>query len=1079
MGLLSRSAAVTLLLASATRADAATYDPDLRWRTLRTEHFDIHFHQGIEQVADEFSDKVEVIYDTMVEELQWEPQVRTQVTLIDRTDIANGFATSVPYNAITIYVTAPTGDSSLNLYEDWSTAIFTHELTHVLHIEANHGLVRAARAVVGRIASTNGVSPGWMIEGLATFQETRHTPGGRGRAAWPDMIKRTSVAEDAFPPLGNLDGYQPAPPAGNLRYLFGQDFISYIADHTGEDVWTRWVHTYGSGVPFLLPAKRVFGQRLVPLYFDWKEHLFAHYGAQIAAVRDEGETIGRLVSDPEASCSSPSFSPDGDKLVWSCYDLRTGSALWMSDGMGYAGEVLLQDFGAGNFTWRADSKAFVYASNHIVNRFNVWSDIYLYTLGGGTSALTSGQRARDPDFSPDGTELLYVTNRAQNNQLQVTTVDRRNRALTDNDDHTQYSTPRHSPDGRAVAVSVWKDGQRDLWLYSRDGAPLRRLTMDAAIDVDPAWSHDGEWLYFTSDRSGIPNVYAIALQTEELYQVTNVVTGAARPAPHPSGDRIAYQQYSQDGWDIRVLDLDPERFLPRGTLPQPLRYGAALADLVGPVSAEPAGDAAEMGALWDSGPREPGRPGTWGARPEWLPRTAAHPQDPDVLDNFQDTEVEDVFGEEEDYPFQIEPRRYNPFPTLLPRYLLPFLQTTPYRPAERWGFTCIDERVLCPGIRVSAVSSATDALRRYAWSASINYRTDGDYLGGSASFVINRFLPVYSFGVSTGVSPTANLVFFDPDAPPTDDDELALFNTDPPTLYWDKRTTAAATVSWPYRLRSTVFARYSFTDRRPRFALPNNVHRPSLPLIGLVGALSGGWRYAWSQQTPYAISAEDARSFSFVGSLLSPALGTFVRDAETGGLEPLTQVQATAEIREYRVMPWASNHVLAGRAAGGVTFGGNDFLGNYLLGGSIGDSSFTVTPDSLRMLRGYPFAHDSGDMYWLGSLEYRLPIWRPERGFGTLPAYARNLSAAAFIDAGNAFNSPSLLTGVGSTADEFLQAAIDEPLVGVGAELTFRTVMLWSFGLQGRLGYAIGLTPGGRRVTDGLAPAYLRLGGSF
>ena len=238
-------------------AEAATYDPDLTWRTLRTEHFDIHFHQGIEQVADELSAKVEPIYDVLTEELDWALRRRVEVVLIDRTDSANGFATAVPYNAITIYVTAPTGDSSLNLYEDWLTAIFTHELTHVVHMETNHGIVRAARAVVGRVASTNDVSPAWVIEGFATFQETRQTPGGRGRAGWSDMIKRTAVVDDDFPPLGNLDGFQPMPPAGNLRYLFGQDFIQYVADHTGEDVWTRWIHTYGSHVPFLLPSKKV------------------------------------------------------------------------------------------------------------------------------------------------------------------------------------------------------------------------------------------------------------------------------------------------------------------------------------------------------------------------------------------------------------------------------------------------------------------------------------------------------------------------------------------------------------------------------------------------------------------------------------------------------------------------------------------------------------------------------------------------------------------------------------------------------------------------------------------------------
>jgi hypothetical protein len=127
-------------------AHAATYDPDLTWRTLVTEHFRIHFHQGLEQVADELSQEVEAIYADVGGELQWRLQMRTDVVLIDRTDRANGFASSVPYNAITIFVTAPWEDSTLSLYEDWGEAIFTHELTHVLHMETHHGIVTAARA---------------------------------------------------------------------------------------------------------------------------------------------------------------------------------------------------------------------------------------------------------------------------------------------------------------------------------------------------------------------------------------------------------------------------------------------------------------------------------------------------------------------------------------------------------------------------------------------------------------------------------------------------------------------------------------------------------------------------------------------------------------------------------------------------------------------------------------------------------------------------------------------------------------------------------------------------------------------
>ena len=124
----------------------------------------------------------------------------------------------------------------------------------------------------------------------------------------------------------------------------------------------------------------------------------------------------------------------------------------------------------------------------------------------------------------------------------------------------------------------------------------------------------------------------------------------------------------------------------------------------------------------------------------------------------------------------------------------------------------------------------------------------------------------------------------------------------------------------------------------------------------------------------------------------------FFFDPETGKLRPLSQVQLTSEVRRYVTNPWLANHVLAVRAAGGLTLGQNDFFGNYTLGGSIGDSGFQVTPDEFRMVRGYPYAVDVGDLYWLGSAEYRFPLARIERGLGTLPFYARTLSGALYLD---------------------------------------------------------------------------------
>ncbi len=184
-------------------------------------------------------------------------------------------------------------------------------------------------------------------------------------------------------------------------------------------------------------------------------------------------------------------------------------------------------------------------------------------------------------------------------------------------------------------------------------------------------------------------------------------------------------------------------------------------------------------------------------------------------------------------------------------------------------------------------------------------------------------------------------------------------------------------------------------------------------------------------------------------------------------MEGLTQVQLTSELREYVVNPWVPNHVLAFRLAGGVTFGAAEFQGNYLLGGNYGDAAAYATPDEFRMVRGYPLGADSGDMYWLTGVEYRAPLWRIERGWGTFPVYLRTLSGAVFVDAGNAF----------TTIDTW-KDAFDGSLVGVGAEIRLSAVALWGLPITARAGYSVGLTPGGYGPTD-TRTLYLLTGTSF
>jgi hypothetical protein len=89
----------------------------------------------------------------------------------------------------------------------------------------------------------------------------------------------------------------------------------------------------------------------------------------------------------------------------------------------------------------------------------------------------------------------------------------------------------------------------------RDGT-YRDITTDRAVDGGPAFSPDGRWIFFHSDRTGIMNVYAYELATGHVKQVTNVLTGAYAPDVSPDGKTLAYVGYGAGGFDLYAMALD-------------------------------------------------------------------------------------------------------------------------------------------------------------------------------------------------------------------------------------------------------------------------------------------------------------------------------------------------------------------------------------------------------------------------------------------------------------------------------------------------------------------------------------------
>ena len=108
-------------------------------------------------------------------------------------------------------------------------------------------------------------------------------------------------------------------------------------------------------------------------------------------------------------------------------------------------------------------------------------------------------------------------------------------------------TPAISPDGRRVAYQVretnWDDNayETEIWLADTGAAGSgRQITNATKSSTQPAFSPDGRWLAFLSDRSGTRQIYRLSLEGGEAEALTSGSEDVRAFEWSPDGTRIAY-----------------------------------------------------------------------------------------------------------------------------------------------------------------------------------------------------------------------------------------------------------------------------------------------------------------------------------------------------------------------------------------------------------------------------------------------------------------------------------------------------------------------------------------------------------
>jgi Tol biopolymer transport system component len=536
---------------------ASLVDPAYRFRTLTTAHFSIHFHQGEDRTAGRLAAIAEDTWQKLKRPFGENPPPHTHVILVDQTELSNGFATPVPYDTVFVTAVWPAGSDFIGNLDDWLRLVFTHEFTHIVHLDRSEGWARFLRGVFGRTPYVfpNLFLPTWQIEGIATYEESVITGEGRLHAGDFKSVVTEAAREHALEPLDRVNGGLTDWPAGDAAYAYGAGFHAYLADRYGAEKFAALADATSGRVPYTASRvfKRVFGRSLGELWRDYEASVAATAAAAPASTSAAPQQLthhGFTVSGPRFA--EPRCATCAPTIV---YAVRT------PDAFPTLNEVALDGSAPTPLTRRylgstsAVSARTIYFDQQEVRRnVGVYSDIYAFDRGSGDVArLTSEARLIDPDLSPDRRALVCAQNLPGRRDLVLLRLGSNTVDTLLSAPETQFNAPRWSPDGRSIAVERHRLGALpDVVVVEVATRAIRVVASSGrARIVTPAWRPDGAAIVAAvSEADGPFNLYEFAVDGTTARQLTDLSGGATWPDVSADGRTIAFAGYTAKGYDV-------------------------------------------------------------------------------------------------------------------------------------------------------------------------------------------------------------------------------------------------------------------------------------------------------------------------------------------------------------------------------------------------------------------------------------------------------------------------------------------------------------------------------------------------
>ncbi len=529
-----------------------------KWLYTKTEHFDIYYYQGGEDIA---SFAVMVAESSMVKlEKAFKHKLKNRVPIIIYNSHKDFEETNVTMELLSEFVGGFTESLKNRVvvpfdgsYADFRHVI-NHELVHSVQFDMLFGKGGAGMIVSSVIYDI----PLWFIEGTAEYfsrEWDRET----------DMYMRDAVVNDGFVDLTTLGYY-----GGYIVYKEGQAVIKYIVDTYGEDKIQKIYRDIQKNRSLNVAIKNVLGIEIKRLDRDFKFYLKKRYAALYNTKDVSFERSKTLLGDfmklsPYNVC--PSLSPDGNYVAFiserhgffDIYILETGNP---EKKIKIIPRTLTRHYESfhlkqGNLTWSPDGEWLLLS----VRNKNL-ERIIAYDIKKRKQVFKKDFKA-DGLFSPATNsikdKIVFAVMRQGRTDIAIYDINRKEEIIITNDIYDDIN-PRFLNDSTIIFSStrpfgedVWDYQQYSLFSYNINTGNMKRISDKDAGSIINFDILGDSIIIFEGNITDISNIYFLNMKNDSVKQITDVITGVFDPSISSDGNILTVRYMEEMKMDIRMI----------------------------------------------------------------------------------------------------------------------------------------------------------------------------------------------------------------------------------------------------------------------------------------------------------------------------------------------------------------------------------------------------------------------------------------------------------------------------------------------------------------------------------------------